>query len=42
MAGCCPRKRILNVQVKAKGVMPDSPEKRGWKGIMEALKRDGL
>jgi sugar phosphate isomerase/epimerase len=36
-----PKKRILNVQVKAKGVMPDSPEKEDWKGIMEALERDG-
>jgi sugar phosphate isomerase/epimerase len=35
-----PKKRILNVQVKAKGVMPDSPEKEDWKGIMEALERD--
>jgi sugar phosphate isomerase/epimerase len=35
-----PKKRILNVQVKAKGVMPDSPEKEDWKGIMTALGRD--
>ena len=36
-----PKKRILNVQVKAKGVMPESPEKEDWKGIVLALERDG-
>jgi len=36
-----PKKRILNVQVKAKGVMPESPEKEDWKAIMTALDRDG-
>jgi sugar phosphate isomerase/epimerase len=36
-----PKKRILNVQVKAKGVMPSSPEKEDWKAIMQALDRDG-
>jgi len=36
-----PKKRILNVQVKAKGVMPDSPEKEDWKAIMTALEHDG-
>lgn len=36
-----PKKRILNVQVKAKGVMPDSPEKEDWKAIMTALDKDG-
>ena len=36
-----PRKRILNVQVKAKGVMPESPEKEDWKAIMMALEHDG-
>lgn len=36
-----PKKRILNVQVKAKGVMPDSPEKEDWKAIMTALEKDG-
>jgi sugar phosphate isomerase/epimerase len=36
-----PKKRILNVQVKAKGVMPDSPEREDWKGIMTALEHDG-
>jgi sugar phosphate isomerase/epimerase len=36
-----PKKRILNVQVKAKGVMPASPEKEDWKAILLALDRDG-
>jgi sugar phosphate isomerase/epimerase len=36
-----PMKRLLNVQVKAKGVMPASPEKEDWKAIMTALDRDG-
>jgi sugar phosphate isomerase/epimerase len=36
-----PKKRILNVQVKGKGVMPSSPEKEDWKGIMTSLMRDG-
>ncbi len=36
-----PKKRILNVQVKAKGVMPSSPEKEDWKAIMQALDKDG-
>jgi sugar phosphate isomerase/epimerase len=36
-----PKKRILNVQVKGKGVMPASPEKEDWKSIMAALDRDG-
>src|SRR6185437_12031192 len=36
-----PKKRILNVQIKAKGVMPDSPEKEDWKAIMTALEKDG-
>jgi len=35
-----PKKRILNVQVKAKGVMPESPEKEDWKAIMAALEHD--
>ncbi len=26
-----PKKRILNIQVKGKGVMPTSPEKEDWK-----------
>jgi sugar phosphate isomerase/epimerase len=36
-----PKKRILNVQVKGKGVMPASPEKQPWKEIMQALDKDG-
>jgi hydroxypyruvate isomerase len=36
-----PKKRILNVQVKGKGVMPSSPEKEDWKAIMQALDKDG-
>jgi sugar phosphate isomerase/epimerase len=36
-----PKKRILNVQVKGKGVMPASPEKEDWKAIMLALDKDG-
>jgi sugar phosphate isomerase/epimerase len=36
-----PAKRILNVQVKAKGVMPSSPEKEDWKAIMLTLDKDG-
>jgi len=36
-----PKKRILNIQVKAKGVMPSSPEKEDWKAIIEALEKDG-
>ena len=36
-----PQKRLLNIQVKAKGVMPTSPEKEDWKAIMTALDRDG-
>jgi sugar phosphate isomerase/epimerase len=36
-----PRNRTLNIQIKAKGVMPSSPEKEDWKTIFEALERDG-
>ncbi len=36
-----PKPRLLNVQVKGKGVMPSSPEKEDWKAIMTALDRDG-
>jgi len=36
-----PKNRILNVQVKGKGVMPASPEKEDWKAIMLALDKDG-
>ena len=36
-----PKSRILNVQVKGKGIMPQSPEKEDWKAIMQALAKDG-
>lgn len=36
-----PKKRILNLQVKGKGIMPASPEKEDWKAIMLALDKDG-
>jgi hypothetical protein len=36
-----PRNRTLNIQIKAIGVMPSSPEKEDWKTIFEALERDG-
>jgi sugar phosphate isomerase/epimerase len=36
-----PKKRMMNVQVKGKGVMPASPEKEDWKAIMQALDKDG-
>lgn len=35
-----PKERMLNIQIKGKGVMPASPEKEDWKAIMEALERD--
>jgi hypothetical protein len=36
-----PKKRVLNIQVKGKGIMPASPEKEDWKAIMQALDKDG-
>jgi sugar phosphate isomerase/epimerase len=36
-----PKKRILNVQVKGKGVMPESPERQDWKTLIQALDKDG-
>jgi sugar phosphate isomerase/epimerase len=36
-----PKNRMLNVQVKGKGVMPTSPEKEDWRAIMLALEKDG-
>jgi sugar phosphate isomerase/epimerase len=36
-----PKKRILNVQYKGKGIMPESKEKLDWKAILQALDRDG-
>ncbi len=35
-----PKERMLNIQVKGKGVMPASPEKEDWKAIIQALERD--
>jgi hypothetical protein len=31
----------LNVQIKGKGVMPESPEKEDWRTILAAMDRDG-
>lgn len=36
-----PKKRMLNLQIKGKGVMPSSPEKEDWKAIFTALEHDG-
>jgi sugar phosphate isomerase/epimerase len=36
-----PKKRLMNVQVKGKGIMPASPDKEDWKSIMQALDKDG-
>jgi sugar phosphate isomerase/epimerase len=36
-----PRKRILNVQIKGKGIMPDSAEKQDWKAIMRTMDKGG-
>jgi hypothetical protein len=36
-----PFNRLMNVQVKAYGIMPDSKEKEDWKAIMTALADDG-
>jgi L-ribulose-5-phosphate 3-epimerase len=36
-----PKNRIGNVQIKGKGVMPDSRERLDWKSIMGALAKDG-
>ena len=36
-----PKKRVLNIQIKGKGVMPASPEKEDWKTIFQALEKDG-
>ncbi|HTP89852.1 MAG TPA: TIM barrel protein [Candidatus Acidoferrales bacterium] len=36
-----PKKRMLNLQIKGKGVMPDSKEKEDWRAIMKALEEDG-
>lgn len=36
-----PKKRMLNVQYKGKGIMPDSKEKLDWKAILQTLDKDG-
>lgn len=36
-----PKRRILNVQVKGKGILPNGPEGVDWKSILQALRRDG-
>jgi hypothetical protein len=39
--GLLPRERMLNLQIKGKGVMPESPEKEDWRAIFAALNNDG-
>ena len=36
-----PKKRILNIQFKGKGIMPESPEKQDWAAIIAQLNKDG-
>jgi len=36
-----PKERMLNLQIKGKGVMPDSREKEDWRAIVKALGDDG-
>jgi L-ribulose-5-phosphate 3-epimerase len=36
-----PKKKILNIQFKGKGIMANSPEKLDWAGIVKALEKDG-
>jgi sugar phosphate isomerase/epimerase len=36
-----PKDRMLNIQIKGKGVMPDSAEKEDWRAIVAALSNDG-
>jgi sugar phosphate isomerase/epimerase len=36
-----PKDRMLNLQIKGKGVMPDSKEKEDWRAIFAALSNDG-
>jgi sugar phosphate isomerase/epimerase len=36
-----PKSRMLNIQIKGKGIMPSSPEKEDWMAIMTALDKDG-
>jgi sugar phosphate isomerase/epimerase len=39
--GALPKDRMMNLQIKGKGVMPESPEKEDWKAILQSLNRDG-
>jgi hydroxypyruvate isomerase len=36
-----PLKRLMNIQVKAYGILPDSQQKQDWRTIMKALDKDG-
>jgi sugar phosphate isomerase/epimerase len=36
-----PKARMMNVQVKGKGIMPNSPEKDDWRAIIQRLDKDG-
>jgi sugar phosphate isomerase/epimerase len=36
-----PKKRMLNLQFKGKGIMDKSPEKLDWAAIVKALDKDG-
>jgi sugar phosphate isomerase/epimerase len=36
-----PKKRMLNLQFKGKGIMANSPEKLDWAAIVKALDKDG-
>jgi sugar phosphate isomerase/epimerase len=36
-----PKERMLNLQIKGKGVMPESKEKEDWRAIIGALANDG-
>jgi len=36
-----PKKRILNVQFKGRGIMPDSKDRLDWKAILQGLDKDG-
>lgn len=36
-----PKKRLGNVQIKAKSIMPGAPRMLDWKGIFQALQQDG-
>jgi sugar phosphate isomerase/epimerase len=39
--GFLPKERMMNLQIKGKGVMPESPEKEDWRAIFAALNNDG-